>query len=107
MAQRGRLATVLSAMLVVAALCLGATAGWAAAQVEPPCPADFPVILDASLGVPVIGFGAAGRVTHTPVIFLHGNNDTPFPTVCNPFGHVHDFAEYFAAHGYTPAELWG
>ena len=49
-------------------------------------PADFPVILDASLGVPVIGFGAAGRVKRTPVIFLHGNNDTPFPTACNPFG---------------------
>jgi pimeloyl-ACP methyl ester carboxylesterase len=70
-------------------------------------PSDFPVIDDASLGAPVIGFGAAGPVMHTPVIFLHGNNDTPFPTVCNPFGHVHDFAEYFDAHGYSPAELWG
>ena len=53
-------------------------------QVGTTFPADFPVIIDASLGVPVIGFGAAGRVQRTPVIFLHGNNDTPFPTKCNP-----------------------
>ena len=26
-----------------------------------------------------------GTGTRTPVIFLHGNNDTPFPTACNPF----------------------
>ena len=34
----------------------------------------------------MIGFGAAGPVTRTPVIFIHGNNDTPFPTACNPYG---------------------
>ena len=70
-------------------------------------PTGFPVITDASLGTPVIGFGAAGPLQHTPVIFLHGNNDTPFPTACNPFGHTHDFAQYFADHGYVPSELWG
>jgi pimeloyl-ACP methyl ester carboxylesterase len=70
-------------------------------------PAGFPAITDASLGTPVIGFGAAGRVTRTPVIFLHGNNDTPFPTACNPFGYVHNLAQYFADHGYAPSELWG
>jgi pimeloyl-ACP methyl ester carboxylesterase len=42
------------------------------------------------------------------VIFLHGNNDTPYPTACNPlYGDAHDFAEYFLEHGYRPAELWG
>ena len=41
------------------------------------------------------------------MIFLHGNNDTPFPTACNPFGSVHTMAQYFADHGYRPAELWG
>ena len=56
----------------------------AAEQVGTAFPPDFPAILDASLGVPVIGFGAAGKVKRTPVIFLHGNNDTPFPTACNP-----------------------
>jgi pimeloyl-ACP methyl ester carboxylesterase len=72
-------------------------------------PADFPVILDTSLGTPLIGFGSSeGPVAHTPVIFLHGNNDTPYPTVCNPlYGHGHDFAEYFLDHGYRPSELWG
>jgi pimeloyl-ACP methyl ester carboxylesterase len=69
-------------------------------------PAGFPVITDASLGTPVLGFGAAGPVVHTPVIFLHGNNDTPFPTTCNPFGSVHSFAQFFADHGYATSELW-
>ena len=70
-------------------------------------PSDFPVIIDISLGVPVIGFGAAGPVQRTPVIFLHGNNDTPFPTACNPFGSIHNFAQFFADQGYSPSELWG
>ena len=70
-------------------------------------PADFPVIDDASLGVPILGFGAAGPIVRTPVIFLHGNNDTPFPTACNPFGRIHDFAQAFADQGYALSELWG
>ncbi len=71
-------------------------------------PADFPVIVDASLGVPVIGFGGSeGRVEHVPVIFLHGNNDTPFATACNPLGYVHDLAQFFLDSGYSPRELWG
>jgi len=69
-------------------------------------PADFPVITDASLGVPVIGFGAAGPMTRTPVIFLHGNNDSPFATACNRFGKVHAMAQYFSDRGYAPSELW-
>ena len=69
-------------------------------------PADFPVIEDASLGKPVIGFGAAGAVARTPVIFLHGNNDTPFPTGCSPFGGVHAFAQYLADRGYATSEVW-
>lgn len=71
-------------------------------------PADFPVIADASLGVPVIGFGAPGPVTRTPVIFLHGNNDVPFPTACQPFvGKMHALAQSLADQGYSPSELWG
>jgi len=54
------------------------------------------VIEDTSLHKPLIGFGAAGAVTRTPVIFIHGNNDTPFPTACNPFCRVQAFAQYFA-----------
>jgi pimeloyl-ACP methyl ester carboxylesterase len=76
-------------------------------QVGTTFPADFPVVTDASLGVPVIGFGAAGHVQRTPVIFLHGNNDTPFPTACNPFGYIHAMAQFFADHGYALSELWG
>ena len=71
-------------------------------------PADFPTIIDASLGKPVIGFGGSdGRVERVPVIFLHGNNDTPFPTACNPFGSIHNVAQYFLDAGYSPRELWG
>ena len=70
-------------------------------------PPGFPTIVDASLGVPVIGFGGAGPVHRIPVIFLHGNNDTPFPTACNPYGDVHRIAQYLADNGYEPSELWG
>ena len=71
-------------------------------------PAGFPTIVDHSLGVPVIGFGAAGPVSRTPVIFLHGNNDTPYPTACNPFyGAIHGLAQSLADAGYAPSELWG
>ena len=93
------------------AVCLLVTATAAAAPaagvVGTSFPSAFAVPTDASLGSPVLGFGAAGRVHRTPVIFLHGNNDTPFPTSCNPFGYVHAMAQYFADHGYDPAELWG
>jgi pimeloyl-ACP methyl ester carboxylesterase len=71
-------------------------------------PADFPTIVDASLGVPVIGFGSSeGRVERVPVIFLHGNNDTPFATACNPLGYIHNLAQFFLDAGYSPRELWG
>lgn len=94
---------------VVAAVVFGVAAGSAAAggTVGTAFPAGFPTIVDASLGKPVLGFGAAGPVRHTPVIFLHGNNDTPFPTACNPYGAMHVLAQYFSDHGYSPAELWG
>ena len=71
------------------------------AQLGTTFPADFPVIKNYYLGVPVIGFGSnRGPHTHVPVIFLHGNNDTPFPTSCNQFfGHIHDFAQYFRDNG--------
>lgn len=71
-------------------------------------PPGFAVPIDESLRVPVIGFGAAGPVTRTPVIFLHGNNDTPYPTTCNgAFGKIQAFAQYLADHGYAASELWG
>lgn len=71
-------------------------------------PADFPTIIDASLGKPVIGFGSSeGRVERVPVIFLHGNNDTPYATPCNPFGYIHNLAQFFLDQGYSPRELWG
>ncbi|MBW3664130.1 MAG: hypothetical protein KY469_13605 [Actinobacteria bacterium] len=79
------------------------------ATITPGFPDDFPVIIDNSLGVPVIGFGSdVGAVTRTPVIFLHGNNDTPYPTDCNgAFGYIVNMAQYFLERGYTPGELWG
>ena len=79
-----------------------------ATQVGTSFPDDFPVIENFYLGKPVIGFGSdVGHVSHIPVIFLHGNNDSPFPTPCNPFGHIHDFAQFFLDNGYRPSELWG
>jgi pimeloyl-ACP methyl ester carboxylesterase len=88
---------------LVAALVLAPAASGA---VGTSFPADFDTPTDASLGVPVLGFGAPGPVVRTPVIFLHGNNDTPFPTSCNPYGRVTSFANYFLARGYAPSELW-
>ena len=79
----------------------------AAGTVGTTFPAGFPTITDLSLGTPVLGFGAAGPVRRTPVIFLHGNNDTPFPTSCNPYGQIHAIAQYLADHGYATSELWG
>ena len=80
----------------------------AAGTVGTTLPADFPVIEDASLtNKPVLGFGAAGPVKRTPVVFLHGNNDTPFPTACNPLGRMQALAQYLADNGYATSELWG
>jgi hypothetical protein len=94
---------VLVAVLAAGGAAVSARAGGAVGTSLPP---GFPAILDASLGTPVLGFGAAGPVNRTPVIFLHGNNDTPFPTACNPYGAVHAMAQYFADHGYALSELW-
>jgi pimeloyl-ACP methyl ester carboxylesterase len=80
----------------------------AKARVGTSFPKGFPVIFDYSLKVPVTGFGANGPVVHTPVIFLHGNNDTAYPTDCNStYGKIQAFAQYFADHGYRTSELWG
>jgi len=93
---------------ILATLLAAATLGaaHAAGVVGNTFPADFPVIEDTSLGKPVIGFGAAGPVVHTPVIFLHGNNDTPFPTACNPLGRIQALAQNLADRGYATSELW-
>lgn len=92
----------------VAALSLLAAAATQAATVGNTLPAEFPVIEDATLQKPVIGFGAAGAVARTPVIFLHGNNDAPFPTSCNPFiGRIQVLAQHLADNGWAASELWG
>ena len=90
---------------VAATLALAAPAS---AAVGTTFPAGFPTIVDASLGTPVLGFGASGPVERTPVILLHGNNDTPYPTACNPFyGDVQALADALLARGYAASELWG
>ena len=94
------------AFVASAAMALG-TLAQAAGTVGTTFPADFPVIEDASLARPIIGFGASGTVSRTPVIFLHGNNDTPYATACSPFGRVRALAQYLADNGYSPSELWG
>jgi pimeloyl-ACP methyl ester carboxylesterase len=102
-----RLHRLIVTIATAAAIAGFSAAAASAATVGTTFPAGFPTIVDASLGVPVIGFGGAGPVLRTPVIFLHGNNDTPFPTACNPYGNVHDIAQYLADHGYALSELWG
>lgn len=98
-------ATVLAAVVAAVA---GAAQDRPAATVGTSFPAGFPTIADASLGTPVLGFGASGPVRRTPVIFLHGNNDTPFPTICNGFGgKIRDLAQAFVDRGYSPSEVWG
>ena len=67
------------------------------AQVGTTLPPGFPVIENNYLGVPVIGFGAQGPVRRVPVIFLHGNNDTPFATACNPFRQRSQFRSVLCA----------
>ncbi len=95
-------------MLVAAAASLAAMAAThGAPSVGTALPDDFPLIRNFYLGKPVLGFGARGRVERVPVIFLHGNNDTPFATACHPFGYIHNLAQYFLDHGYRPSELWG
>lgn len=70
-------------------------------------PDDFPEIIDHSTGNPILGFGGEGRARRTPVIFLHGNNDVPYPTACSPYGDMQEFAQSFADRGYRASELWG
>lgn len=62
-------------------------------------PADFTVPVDADSGNPLEGWGGGwGEVTHTPIVFVHGN------------GHSADnwitLASYFAEDGYSWNELW-
>lgn len=92
---------------VAATLSLLAAAAAQAATVGNTLPADFPVIEDATLQKPVIGFGAAGAVARTPVIFLHGNNDVPFPTACSAAGKIQGLAQHLADNGWALSELWG
>jgi pimeloyl-ACP methyl ester carboxylesterase len=92
---------------VAALSCALVAATHAAGTVGTTLPEGFPVIIDTSLGKPVIGFGAAGPVTRTPVIFLHGNNDTPFATACNRFGRMQAMAQFLADNGYATSELLG
>src|SRR5207302_458924 len=103
--RRAGLGGTFAVALVLAALALAQPAA-AAGTVGTSLPPGFPTILDASLHTPLLGFGAAGPVTRTPIVFVHGNDDTPFPTACNPFGRMHSMAQYFADHGYSPSELW-
>lgn len=93
----------------MAALVLGAApAAHADGPVGTTLPPGFPAIADASTGAPVLGFGAAGPAQRTPVVFLHGNNDTPFPTTCNSsYGEIHALAAYLHQRGYARSELWG
>ena len=102
--------TVLAA-LALTTLAVVPTSVRAEGTVGTTFPAGFQVPTDHSLGTPVIGFGGARHanqpLARTPVVFLHGNNDTPYPTTCNgSYGAVQKFAQFFADHGYATSELW-
>lgn len=94
--------------LTLATTLAAAPSARAAGPVGNSFPAGFPVIEDATLQRPVIGFGAAGPVRRVPVIFLHGNNDVPYPTPCSPTnGRIQALAQHLADNGWSPGELWG
>ena len=99
--------TLWARLLATGIAALACTLSQAGGTVGTTLPDGFPAIEDTSLHKPLIGFGAAGAVKRTPVIFIHGNNDTPFPTACNPFGSMLAFAQFLADSGYSTAELWG
>ncbi len=71
-----------SRMLFVVLVVVTVTPSSAVAGAKPPpsvppvvgtsLPGDFPEILDASTGQPILGYGAPGRAVRTPVIFVHG-----------------------------------
>lgn len=84
-----------------------AAASHAGGTIGTSLPADFPLIIDASPGTPMLGCGASGSVARTPVIFLHSINDTPYAnsTVCSTFGHIQAMAQYFADNGDDPGKL--
>jgi pimeloyl-ACP methyl ester carboxylesterase len=102
-------ATIIAVLLqVCAAGAASAASPGSATEIGSRFPDHFPLIQNFYLGKPVIGFGSdVGRVERVPVIFLHGNNDTPFATACNPFGRIQAFAQFFLDQGYHPRELWG
>jgi pimeloyl-ACP methyl ester carboxylesterase len=88
-----------------------AMAGGAQAQntVGTGFPPGFWASMDAHTGAPWFGFGAAGPVTRTPVIFLHGNGGTPYhdTSTCAQYGaDIQRMAQYFADNGYSTSELW-
>jgi Lipase (class 2) len=75
-------------------------------------PPGFMVGMDASMATatPWIGFGgdkASWPIARTPVVILHGNDGTPYPTGCGRLSmNVQGFAQYLADNGYAPSELW-
>ena len=101
-----RIAAVIAVLLPFSALGLASPSK--GDQIGSTFPDHFPVIQNFYLGKPVIGFGSAtGPVEHVPVIFLHGNNDTPYATNCSHHGRIQDLAKFFLDQGYHPGELWG
>jgi Lipase (class 2) len=98
----------LAAPLLALALAAAGTAQ-AAGTVGNTLPTSFASVQDASLGTPLLGFGAAGKAVRTPVIFLHGNGGTPFESACGSHTgpNLQAMAQFFADSGYTPSELWG
>jgi pimeloyl-ACP methyl ester carboxylesterase len=71
-------------------------------------PDGFRAPQDRALGAPVLGFGAAGPVARVPVVLVHGNNDTPYPTSCNAdYGKMTALAAFLHERGWARSELWG
>lgn len=91
---------------MLAVLCALTCAVSAHAQVGTTFPLDFPVPMDAALRAPVIGYGASGSLARVPVVLVHGNNDTPYPTTCNDYGYMTMVAQTLLARGWAPSEIW-
>lgn len=99
--------TLANLAMAAALACAATVPAHAAGPVGTSFPSGFPVIEDATLQKPVIGFGAAGAVTRVPVILLHGNNDVPFVTACSTTGgKIQALAQFLSDNGYATSELW-
>jgi hypothetical protein len=97
-------AAIAAGLTVVLVLVSRVIAGGTVGTALPP---DFPVIIDVSLGVPVIGFGAADPSSgHRSFSSMATMTLRSRPRATRSAASTTS-RSFFADHGYSPSELWG